>query len=42
VTVSGPVVELTLFLFGRSRTRGLAFDGPPEAVAAVRSADLGI
>jgi uncharacterized protein (TIGR03085 family) len=42
VIVSGPVVELTLFLFGRSSTRGLTFDGPPEAVAAVRSADLGI
>lgn len=42
VTVSGPVVELVLFLFGRSATRGLSFDGPPEAVAAVRSADLGV
>jgi uncharacterized protein (TIGR03085 family) len=42
VTVTGAVVELTLFVFGRSATTGLAFDGSPEAVRAVRSADLGL
>jgi uncharacterized protein (TIGR03085 family) len=41
VTVTGDVVELILFLFGRSATRGLTFDGPDEAVAALREADLG-
>ncbi|CAI9419840.1 TIGR03085 family metal-binding protein [Nocardioides sp. T2.26MG-1] len=42
VTISGPVVELALFLFGRDQTRGLGFEGPPEAVERVREADLGI
>lgn len=41
VTISGDVVEIVLFLFGRSRTVGLELDGPEEAVAALRSADLG-
>jgi len=41
VTVTGDVVELILFLFGRSAARGLDFDGPDEAVAALREADLG-
>jgi uncharacterized protein (TIGR03085 family) len=41
VTVTGDVVELILFLFGRSATRGLEFEGPDEAVAALREADLG-
>jgi uncharacterized protein (TIGR03085 family) len=40
VTITGDVVELVLFLFGRSATRGLEFEGPEDAVAAVRSADL--
>lgn len=40
VTISGDVVELVLFLFGRSATVGLQFDGPEAAVAAVRAADL--
>lgn len=42
VTVTGPVSELVLFLFGRSEVRELAYDGPPERVAALRDADLGI
>jgi uncharacterized protein (TIGR03085 family) len=42
VTVRGPVVELVLFLFGRSATRGLTFDGPEENVAALLAADLGV
>jgi len=41
VTVTGDVVELILFLFGRPATRGLEFDGPDKAVAALREADLG-
>lgn len=42
VVVSGPVVELVLFLFGRDQTRDLAFEGPPTAVERLRSADLGV
>lgn len=41
VTITGDVVELILFLFGRDAAQGLVFDGPDEAVAAVRAADLG-
>ena len=41
VAVTGPVVELALFLFGRSAVRDLTFDGPEERVAALRAADLG-
>ncbi|HEU5036027.1 MAG TPA: TIGR03085 family metal-binding protein [Nocardioides sp.] len=40
VTVTGPVVELVLFLFGRTAVRDLVFEGPDERVAALRSADL--
>lgn len=42
VTVTGDVVELILFLFGRSAVRDLAFDGPEERVAELRSADLAV
>jgi uncharacterized protein (TIGR03085 family) len=42
VTVSGPVVELVLFLFGRSALSGLTFEGPEDAVERLRSANLGI
>lgn len=41
VTVAGPVAELVLFLFGRGEVRGLEYDGPTDAVATVRKADLG-
>jgi uncharacterized protein (TIGR03085 family) len=41
VIITGDVVELILFLFGRTSTHDLVFEGPDEAVAAVRSADLG-
>ena len=41
VTITGDVVEIILFLFGRDSVRGLTFEGPDEAVAAVRAADLG-
>jgi len=40
VTITGDVVEIVLFLFGRDATRGLTFEGPDEAVDAVRAADL--
>lgn len=40
--ISGPVSEVTLFLFGRAATRGLAFDGPSARVETLRSANLGI
>jgi uncharacterized protein (TIGR03085 family) len=42
VTVSGPVVELVLFLFGRSAIRDLTFDGPEDKVAELRAANLGV
>lgn len=41
VTITGDVVELILFLFGRSAVVGLELDGPDDAVAALRAADLG-
>jgi len=41
VTITGGVVEIVLFLFGRDSVRDLIFEGPDEAVAAVRAADLG-
>ena len=42
VVVSGPVLELVLFLFGRDQIRDVTFDGPPAAVARLRGADLGV
>ena len=42
VIVTGDVVELLLFLFGRDTARGLTFEGPEDAVAALRTADLGV
>ena len=41
VTISGPVVELVLFLFGRSAVRDVTFEGPDDKVEAIRSAELG-
>jgi len=41
-TVTGPVGELVLFLFGRHELGALSFDGPPDAVARLRGASLGI
>ena len=41
VVVSGPPGEVVLFLFGRDYARDLTFDGPADAVAKVRGADLG-
>jgi uncharacterized protein (TIGR03085 family) len=42
VTITGLPGEVVLFLFGRQRTVGLEFDGPPESVAELRGAGLGI
>lgn len=41
VTVTGPVVELVLFLFGRTAVRDVDFEGPEDRVVTLRSADLG-
>jgi len=41
VTVAGAPSELVLFFFGRTQVRDVAVDGPPEAVARLREADLG-
>ena len=40
--VTGVPGEITLFLFGRDRVSGLAFDGPPPHVTKLRHAGLGI
>lgn len=42
VTVSGPVGELALFLFGRDQLGALSFDGPASSVTRLRGASLGI
>ena len=42
VTVRGPVVELTLFAFGRGAQARVEFDGEPAAVERVREADISI
>lgn len=39
VTVSGPVGELVLWVFGRTAVRDLSFDGPPDAVARLEASD---
>ena len=41
VVITGPPGEVVLFLFGRDFARDLTFDGPKDAVAKVRGADLG-
>jgi uncharacterized protein (TIGR03085 family) len=42
VTVTGPVVDLVLFVFGRKVLVELDLTGPDDAVEAVRRADLGV
>jgi uncharacterized protein (TIGR03085 family) len=42
VTVTGEPQELVLFIYGRSQTHGLVFDGPSDRVAKLREARLGI
>lgn len=41
VVITGLPSELALFLYGRDQVTGLSFDGPDDAVARVRDADLG-
>ncbi len=38
--VSGQPAEVAMFLFGRSRHRGLTYDGPPDAVRALQEGRL--
>ena len=40
-TLTGPVQELVMYLFGRDRVQGLELDGPEDRVQALRRADLG-
>lgn len=42
VVIAGPIGEITLFLYGRTSVADVELDGPPDAVAAVRSATFGI
>jgi uncharacterized protein (TIGR03085 family) len=42
VTITGPPGELSLFLAGRRDAAHVELDGPDDAVARVRGADLGI
>jgi hypothetical protein len=36
VTVTGPVGELVLWVFGRAAIRDVTFDGPTDAVARLK------
>jgi hypothetical protein len=42
VQVIGPPGELAMFLSGRQRAARVEVDGPPETVARLRAADLGM
>lgn len=42
VTIVGPVVEVALYLFGRSEVRDVKFEGPDDAVARLQAAELGM
>jgi uncharacterized protein (TIGR03085 family) len=42
VTVSGPVGELVLFMFGRQAHAQVEIDGPADAAEALRTASFGI
>lgn len=42
VTVTGPVLEVVMFLYGREEHRDLELDGPADQVARLRGADLGL
>ena len=41
VVLTGPVLEVLLFVFGRRAVRDVVLDGPPAAVAAYRDAEPG-
>ena len=40
--VSGQPAEVAMFLFGRARHHGLAYDGPPHAVRALQEGRLAL
>jgi uncharacterized protein (TIGR03085 family) len=42
VTVRGPVGELVLWIFGRQAHADVAYDGPDDAVEALRTANFGL
>jgi uncharacterized protein (TIGR03085 family) len=42
VVLTGEPGELTMFLFGRHQHAGLKFEGPQDAIDALKSGDLGI
>lgn len=42
VAVGGPIAECVLFLYGRAAVAGVEFDGPDQAVAALRATAFGI
>jgi uncharacterized protein (TIGR03085 family) len=42
VTVTGPIGEIVLFLYGRSSVAGVEFDGSPDAVERLRATKFGI
>lgn len=42
VTVSGPVGELVLWIFGRQAHALVTYDGPADAAAALRTASFGL
>ena len=42
VTVSGPIGELVLFVYGRQDYARVELDGPDDAVAELRAAEFGI
>ena len=42
VTVSGPIGELVLFVYGRQAASRVEFDGPESAVEAIRTAKFGV
>ena len=41
VAIGGPIGECVLFLYGRAAVAQVEFDGPPEAVAALRATAFG-
>ena len=42
VTISGPIGECVLYVYGRKDAARVTLDGPDDAVAAVAAAPFGI
>jgi uncharacterized protein (TIGR03085 family) len=42
VTISGPLGECVLYVYGRKAVAQVALDGPPDAVATVQAAPFGL